>query len=463
MNKNFHRVVGLGAVLSVAALIGASCTVDTSDLEFNDAKFKDVKNSGGNSQVSPNGQAGEESKGTGGGGSGEEEPSSCQSGERRCDGKQALFCVEDAWQDWGEPCQIGCYEGECLPEGSCTPGEMECISSKHSQKCNEQGLWIATACRGDTICLDEQGTCAGECVPHSKSCDGKNIRRCTSEGKWEVETTCDADCQDGLCTNCVAGDIACSADHLTLRTCGAEGNWESEQDQDCSAQNQACLDDTPAKCGGECVPGSKQCSGSSQVQECSPLGQWGSPSSCGQKACNNGECVGSCLPGQYRCTGVGRRRELCNSLGQWSETLAICNCVTGSQRCSSQAINHRETCSDQGTWESQECQGSGMVCRPEHTKLVLGKDSTTTEQYVVPLACVEVSKSRSCIQARENNNQVYYLDTSAAKYVWVHTPQECAPRGPSYHSCQVTGKSNPQKQDCPAFNKVCKPTGCYIK
>ncbi|MFI5297497.1 MAG: hypothetical protein ACHREM_05310, partial [Polyangiales bacterium] len=145
-------------------------------------------------------------------------------------------------------------------------------------------------------------------------------------------------------------------------TCDGTGTWQTT-----TVCTSACSG--AGTCTGSCVPGSKQCSGTS-VQTCDTSGAWQTTSTCPYLCSGAGVCSGSCVPGNLDCSGVVSR--LCDITGTW-QTKTTCpfvcsgagvcsgSCVPITKRCSS---TDSQTCDTTGTWQTTSacpyvCSGAG--------------------------------------------------------------------------------------------------------
>lgn len=341
-------------------LVAASCSIDTSQFEFDDDKFEELQDDE------------DDAPGAGMGGMGGEggiEPEDCTGTELRCDGKQVQVCTGDTWLDVGGPCEFACVDGTCT--GSCVPGSTECVSNVSAQICSETGEWETSFCQ--FACVDD--ACGGECKPGMRQCGGDgelDRERCDDGGSWISEGTCDSQCTDGVCTgSCTNGDTQCigDAEHPQQVTC-ASGSWDPADGAIATDCDYVCVE---GECSGVCTPGDTRCapgSPSTGRQTCTSVGQWGATSQCQYVCSGDGECTGTCKPGDLRCKDG--ELQACNNTGNWTvkancekENLSCINfgegrfdcaeCTPRTARCDNAS---RVSCNEKGYWEeSEECDG----------------------------------------------------------------------------------------------------------
>jgi hypothetical protein len=341
MKKGAQRRIWPGAAWGAVALMGASCTVDTSNIIFRDDPATGLGGSsstGGVVNLGGEGPSGSGGGGTGGGGV----IGQCTASALRCDGKQVQICSAGAWVAAGGPCQFACDAGICV--GECVPGSNQCVSSSVVQVCNVKGDWgRATSC--EFACA--AGACAGECKPGTKRCSGGSNRSpqtCSDAGQWlSSGDDCSGVCVNGLCEDCTSPDSRC-LNTTQVQTCTASSDWGTPV----TCEN-ACVGTT---CGGSCVPGTKACAVGSQAnthfRTCGTNGEYGAAAACGEQACVGGDCVGVCTPGADRCDGTALQK--CSNSGEWTQT----------SDCSQQGRTCR---SYQGNFFCGECQPTAKRCQ----------------------------------------------------------------------------------------------------
>jgi hypothetical protein len=81
-------------------------------------------------------------------------------------------------------------------------------------------------------------------------------------------------------------------------------------------------------CGGECVPGAKDCVGQTP-RVCDSSGKWVDLNNCDAR-CEGGDCVGGdCKPGDRRCRADGKL-QICGDDGQWGKAVrCLVACMAG--------------------------------------------------------------------------------------------------------------------------------------
>lgn len=362
-----------GVLLLGAVVAFASCSVDTSNIVFDDDLVNGGKGSGGTSASGGSasgglaGEGGLGGDGSGGGSGGS--TTGCSASELRCDGKQVQICAAGEWADVGGECPFACVDGGCT--GVCEPRDTQCVSDTVVQTCNASGEWgEASVC--EYACVG--GDCAGECEPGSRRCGGTNGLRpqaCDHQGAWvdarESDCVGSCDAATGSCSSCSAGETRC---------------YSITQVQACSPPDWGAITTCPSacvgnSCGGTCVPGSRVCSSDYQYRNCGVTGELGAPVSCGNQACSGGQCVGECRPGTTRCSGS--RIQECSSEGSWRDTTncadranpdatcvvydgtPLCGvCIPGSQRCNGGLV---QECTKAAIWEdSKNCDKESALC-----------------------------------------------------------------------------------------------------
>lgn len=345
-------------LLGMAAV--ASCSVDTSEFEFDDEKFDSLGDSG--------------TSGLGGmGGSAASEE--CTGLELRCNERQVETCHGDDWIDVGARCDFACGDGACT--GGCEPNDTLCVSNTSIQSCNQSGEWESSHC--EFACVD--GRCNGTCKPGARRCGGADNldrQRCNDSGTWVPEARCQQQCTGGACTgSCTEGDTQCvgGLDDPQRITC-ENGAWDPSKGALVSDCEYVCVN---GECSGVCEPGDTRCAEgepgaegepSTGRQTCNSLGIWGEVAPCTYLCTGEGNCTGNCRPGDVKCGG-DERSELvvCDEAGQWSlqtdcseqnlacinfgDEFACAECTPGSSRCTR---DMPEICSEDGTWQPcNEC------------------------------------------------------------------------------------------------------------
>ena len=291
----------------------------------------------------------------------------------------------------------------CRPE--CTPGEQACTSDRRGFKnCDANGEWAPSQLCYNTTevlleCQQAPNLASGQ-LPHvvcsdpvcyrvqsglgrkdGGVCEGGALRACGDDGRVsDVAVPCSTGIcqtlsstkygglQPGACNDdCQQGDERCVDGSPLYQTC-EDGVWSSTT-QTCPG-NDVCFDfseDGRSKriCGGECVPGTRRCSGV-QIQACSAQGRWEIA-----KDCDLGECQGSsytpaactveCVPGAVVCSGGTRVASDGTSYGRTAEMVCTSQ---GLLPTSSTTCPGTETCRTSRTGETLgcvECVGTGAA------------------------------------------------------------------------------------------------------
>jgi formylglycine-generating enzyme required for sulfatase activity len=124
-----------------------------------------------------------------------------------------------------EPCEHGCYAGECT---ECAPQQDLRCDPKNAlqpQVCTVEGEWANDPGQnegGPCAYLCEKGKCGGECVPEQGvKCEGLSPFTCSREAKWTKQQDCTHICRAGACDTphsctstslCSEGNSCCRAD-----------------------------------------------------------------------------------------------------------------------------------------------------------------------------------------------------------------------------------------------------------
>ena len=372
--------------LVLGALLGASCSVDTSKFIFDDDAFDDLSDGeGGEGGDDGEGGQGGSDPGEGGSGGATKPEPACISSVLSCDGRQVEVCVGGAKIPVGAPCEFACSDGQCI--GVCLPETTSCVSDTEVQTCDQTGTWESSfcefACTGDA--------CGGSCRPGTVRCggpDGLDIEACDAAGEWvSTGTTCGGACTAGQCTGtCSNGDAQCvpGMDGPAALTCDG-GSWENGTLEQCEFSCQQ------GECTGVCEPASKRCVAGNNsepiAQTCGPDGEWITPGVQCDFICQDGACRGECKPGESRCDGD--RLLVCDSeKAVWvteqdcAEKSLLCVGYEDKRWCGecnpppkgqsqppSCYFNSPAICTEEGTWKADEecdaggdkvCVGSGM-------------------------------------------------------------------------------------------------------
>ena len=121
----------------------------------------------------------------------------CTDGELRChDASQVEECVTNTWEIV-ETCALGCVDGACATDVTCSPGEYRCYGN-NVETCNATGTaWMhVSSC---AVSCDS-GLCTGACEPDETRCNGSDVEQCNATGAaWDLVETCTTFCSMGRC------------------------------------------------------------------------------------------------------------------------------------------------------------------------------------------------------------------------------------------------------------------------
>jgi hypothetical protein len=163
----------------------------------------------------------------------------------------------------------------------------------------------------DNLCTS--GACTGQCRPGDRDCAGLTPRRCSTDGAWTNEPSCQFACQGaGQCTVCDPGrSKRCSADGTRLEICTADGSGYTTL-QSCGS---GC-NSTRLECN-VCRPGTSSACTGGQRSTCNSDGTAYGPAQC-DSACGGQLCAGVCakVESNYCLLGDGSQQpptvmELC--------------------------------------------------------------------------------------------------------------------------------------------------------
>lgn len=244
---------------------------------------------------------------------------SCRNGDTQCTSADAVqTCANGKWGA-STSCMFACVNNGC--GGVCSPGETKCATGTATQTCSTSGQWGAQAAC-DFVCAGK--ACGGRCKPGNKQCSSNTeLQTCGSDGEWGAASSCTNACVNNACGgDCRPGTKRCGQGAGSLETCNASGKWEQSS---CPATcvNGACA---------TCQPNASECVSATQVKTCNGQGAWGQATSC-KFACVGGKCGGSCVPGSRECVaGATPQYRVCNDAGEWG-TPTSCDpspaCVNG--------------------------------------------------------------------------------------------------------------------------------------
>ena len=97
------------------------------------------------------------------------------------------------------------------------PNDPTASCSQLGAKCCSDSRDRSVYCGGGLITnSDNPSSCRcrlpyNECTPNEKSCDGKTVLYCTSQGKWTETLTCDLRCEAGSCVKNLANGKSCQS------------------------------------------------------------------------------------------------------------------------------------------------------------------------------------------------------------------------------------------------------------
>jgi hypothetical protein len=90
------------------------------------------------------------------------------------------------------------------------------------------------------------------------------------------------------------------------------------------ASSETNSSDTHVTNDSGCSPGATECASGTEVETCTPSGQWGTRTTC-PYACTSGGCGGVCVPGATQCYGT-MWVETCGLNGTWGGMMKCGNC-----------------------------------------------------------------------------------------------------------------------------------------
>ena len=278
-----------------------------------------------------------------------------------------------------------CKAAECTP--SANPGcgavcgnktNTAADQTKFTSTCVETPAgykWAATGCLAPTTCTPNsvgcpggaQASCTSECVPGQMRCSANQLgsQTCGADGKWAAAiTNCNANAGAGalLCmpkpddpNKVVCGDPICDAgavgtcQGVQIRACGNDGKLGAAANcpagtGQCVATGGAIGGVTLGACQAQCQAGDERCSSTTGFQTC-VNGLWSTPQTCPAAA------------GTATCTNftstLGRPAKICNAV-----------CAPGTQECRTVTTGNDSirTCSATGTWSADTACAVG-VCQ----------------------------------------------------------------------------------------------------
>ena len=272
-------------------------------------------------------------------------------------------------------CGNGGHNASCS-SSQCTPGDTRCADSLGYQTCGTDGHWSATVTACNASVTSAKYTCftrnsaPNQAVCGDIVCEGDNTGACDDAGLFhacgtdgKVAATGTA-CTTGVCTTtnnenfgiwnpgscrtqCSEGDEQCVGGS-TFVACN-NGVWGVPQQcaggKNCQQSN---TNNHPRKTCGDCVPGDRECGGTSgqQIAVCGTDSTWGAFSDCTTGTCSNVPngppvCLAQCVPGTKLCAGTTSLVPGVNIDG------------TSADR----------TCTAKGVWADPVDCGAGTYCR----------------------------------------------------------------------------------------------------
>ncbi len=327
----------------------------------------------------------------------------CTPNQWACSGAQLERCdTNSRWMAMGAACPSSalclltgdrgsgaCGATRCSPAGaySCMGNAlMRCSAgldgAKLVDRCGSALLCDATKANAQAA-SGGRGTCIPPtCLVGTYRCDGATVERCREdETGWDPVTTCDeaASCNalTGDCSECSAGDAACSGNELW--TCGPDGFVNAATcaaPELCNAITGRC---DPPECT---TPGATRCHTEDvvQLEECGDDLRWAVREACSSAALCS-ESAGACIPpacadGAVRC--FGQVRQHCSGdVTHWVDDMT---CPDGTScdpdgchapctndpaaglnayRCDGATL---ERCASNGNWEPQNRCATHKLC-----------------------------------------------------------------------------------------------------
>lgn len=194
-------------------------------------------------------------------------------------------------------------------EPSFEPGDTRC-TLKQVEFYVGNDLWAPLGAECEFVCLG--GECTGSCDPDDTECvSNSEVRACDETGSW-IDSTCQFACieaDDDCGGECVPGERQC--DGTQKQVCNELGAWEDDG-APCPGM---CTEPEAgsAICTGACSPsGARQCINNRAYQECVGA-EWVDQGNC-DFACVGDDCGGTCVPGTSTCQG--NSRVACSAVGQ---------------------------------------------------------------------------------------------------------------------------------------------------
>lgn len=227
----------------------------------------------------------------------------CQQGSSGCYDWVASAC----------PSGQSCSNGQCVTtcSSTCVPFTSDCADGTHVRDCALQGNgcfdWAASACPAGQLCSG--GSCAPSCTstcnPGQTQCGAGGVQSCELQGSgcyaFGAATACPAGqvCSNGACATscsnaCTVGAVQCAGS--IPQSCGGQAGgctgWQNGAD--CGAAgcvNGLCCD---------CVPGQVRCEATGDLSVCQSQGAGRCPAwtsqPCASHACAGTTCLTACNP-----------------------------------------------------------------------------------------------------------------------------------------------------------------------
>ena len=191
----------------------------------------------------------------------------------------------------------------------CKPGTKRCSGANNltTQTCDENGAWV-----NGMVCpnLCSSGSCGGVCMPGTKRCGANNVQEtCSPMGTWEPGMTCPFICSGTDCVGeCKPGAKRCSA--LVPQECDLSARWQSMP---------ACPEPLhPTAPAPATVPPARNAAAATPPKPAAPPAATCASETCPFVCQGSGVCGGQCVPGRRQC--VGTTPQVCSTDGMWMNT-----------------------------------------------------------------------------------------------------------------------------------------------
>jgi len=262
-------------------------------------------------------------------------------------------------------------------------------------------------------------------------CDGDDLSLCKSSGAWEHYTTCELGCVEGWgcrrcapdSTQCVTSTDGTNSRHVEL--CDAKGEWNYKEYCPKACSEGACI--------GVCVPGQTKCEPrdggnyDADLWTCDELGNWQLDTQCPfvcydfQSTTTPARCDGDCVPGTFECVDSDTSRYCSN--GNWTSGDCTYGC-TASGKCDCNAPEGRFTAPDPSTGRVTDTVTGLKWERPGQVSHYTFATVTKYNTYHTTLAdfktvLAQQSSNYSCPGANFAQN---VFDRAGADTFWTTTP-----------------------------------------